>query len=87
MNSFIKLNRRSDYISFVEDMRDCFSCPEEWENFLGSAWSAMMMATNWKIFGVIQRVINLKPNLLKMNILLLLIVILTIVLIDLVILI
>ena len=35
MNSFIRLNRRSDYISFIEDMRDCFDCPEEWENFFG----------------------------------------------------
>ena len=35
MNNFIKLNRRSDYISFVEDMRDFFECPEEWENFFG----------------------------------------------------
>ena len=35
MNSFIKLNRRNDYISFVEDTRDYFSCPEEWENFFG----------------------------------------------------
>ena len=35
MNSFIRLNRRSDYISFVEDTRDYFSCPEEWENFFG----------------------------------------------------
>lgn len=35
MNSFIRLNRRSDYISFVEDIRDCFDCPEEWENFFG----------------------------------------------------
>lgn len=35
MNSFVKLNRRSDYISFVEDTRDCFDCVEDWENFFG----------------------------------------------------
>lgn len=32
---FLKFNNRNDFISFVEDMRDAFGCPEDWEKFFG----------------------------------------------------